>query len=92
MSFYVWIDKGLLKVLCSFTDQYGQPPNSLIGTIKKLQSGYIAGTRVHLGLLSEFISTSCVTKLSFVKDFDESNQGLYMSYKYNFKLWNEYVF
>lgn len=86
MSFYVWIDKGLLKVLCSFTDQYGQPPNSLIGTIKKLQSGYIAGTRVHLGLLSEFISTSCVTKLSFVKDFDESNQGLYMSYKYNFKL------
>jgi len=56
-------------------DQYQQPPSSLIGTIKKLQSGYIAGTRVHLGYLSDFVSTSCVTKLSFVNDMVDSSQG-----------------
>lgn len=67
----------ILKLTCfiHFTDQYQQPPSSLIGTIKKLQSGYIAGTRVHLGFLSDFVSTSCVTKLSFVHDMLETNQG-----------------
>ncbi|KAL4230406.1 Phosphorylase b kinase regulatory subunit alpha [Mactra antiquata] len=54
-------------------DQYQQPPSSLIGTIKKLQSGYIAGTRVHLGSLSDFVSTSCVTKLSFIRDIEDSD-------------------
>ena len=53
-----------------FLDQSQEPPSSLIGTIKKLQSGYIAGTRVHLGNLSDFVSTSCVTKLSFLENPD----------------------
>ncbi|XP_060588940.1 probable phosphorylase b kinase regulatory subunit alpha isoform X4 [Ruditapes philippinarum] len=73
-----WRMMGRPTFICpvnrSTLDQYGEPPSSLIGTLKKLQSGYIAGTRVHLGLLSDFISTSCVTKLSFVRDFDQSNE------------------
>lgn len=74
------------------------PPGALIGTIRKLQSGYIAGTRqvqmdeklstnppavidrwkictifvlfdrVHLGNLADFVTTSCITKLSFLRD------------------------
>ncbi|CAG2224079.1 Phosphorylase b kinase regulatory subunit alpha, skeletal muscle isoform,Phosphorylase b kinase regulatory subunit alpha, liver isoform [Mytilus edulis] len=43
-------------------------PTALVATIKKLQSGYIAGTRVHMGKLRDFLTTSCVTKLSFLPD------------------------
>ncbi|XP_064637053.1 phosphorylase b kinase regulatory subunit alpha, liver isoform-like isoform X3 [Lineus longissimus] len=41
-------------------------PLALVATIQKLQSGYINGTRVQLGNLIEFLSTSCVTKLTFL--------------------------
>ncbi|PAA64675.1 hypothetical protein BOX15_Mlig016019g1, partial [Macrostomum lignano] len=34
--------------------------------VKKLQSGYINGTRVTLGRLSDFLDTSCVTNMSFL--------------------------
>ncbi|XP_052282161.1 phosphorylase b kinase regulatory subunit alpha, liver isoform-like isoform X7 [Dreissena polymorpha] len=50
----------------SMLDHNQKLPSSLVGTIKKLQSGYIAGTRVHLGDMGDFVSTSCITKLSFV--------------------------
>lgn len=50
------------------------PPGALIGTIKKLQSGYIAGTRVHLGNLADFVTTSCITKLSFLRDPSHSEE------------------
>ncbi|KAL3879258.1 hypothetical protein ACJMK2_031560 [Sinanodonta woodiana] len=56
-------------------DQFHEPPSTLVATIKKLQSGYIAGTRVHLGTISDFVSTSCVTKLSFVHQLDDNSQG-----------------
>ncbi|KAK6168459.1 hypothetical protein SNE40_020988 [Patella caerulea] len=56
-------------------DNHKAPPTTLIATIKKLQSGYINGTRVHLGRLEEFLTTSCVTKLSFVRDLDDPYQG-----------------
>ncbi|XP_059170529.1 probable phosphorylase b kinase regulatory subunit alpha isoform X3 [Physella acuta] len=52
-------------------DNYQHPPNALLATIKKLQSGYISGTRVHLGKLSDFLHTSCITKLSFLRDIDD---------------------
>ncbi|WAQ98636.1 KPB2-like protein [Mya arenaria] len=71
-----WRMMGRPTFICpmnnTMLDQYMQPPSSLIGTIRKLQSGYIAGTRVHLGQLSDFVSTSCVTKLSFVQNAEES--------------------
>ncbi|XP_055893669.1 probable phosphorylase b kinase regulatory subunit alpha isoform X18 [Biomphalaria glabrata] len=55
----------------SALDNYQHPPNALLATIKKLQSGYISGTRVHLGKLSDFLHTSCITKLSFLRDVDD---------------------
>ncbi|XP_069129417.1 probable phosphorylase b kinase regulatory subunit alpha isoform X5 [Argopecten irradians] len=57
-----------LLISNSFLDMGQNLPAALVATIKKLQSGYIAGTRVHMGKLSDFLSTSCVTKLSFVSD------------------------
>ncbi|XP_050438174.1 probable phosphorylase b kinase regulatory subunit alpha isoform X2 [Adelges cooleyi] len=44
----------------------GKIPLSMITTIKKLKSGYINGTRVTLGNLNDFLSTSCITNLSFL--------------------------
>ncbi|KAI5731071.1 hypothetical protein M8J77_004163 [Diaphorina citri] len=41
-------------------------PLAMITTMKKLKSGYINGTRVTLGNLNDFLSTSCVTNLSFL--------------------------
>lgn len=41
-------------------------PLAMISTIKKLKSGYINGTRVTLGNINEFLSTSCITNLSFL--------------------------
>lgn len=38
----------------------------MITTMKKLKSGYINGTRVSLGNLNDFLSTSCITNLSFL--------------------------
>ncbi|XP_067663658.1 probable phosphorylase b kinase regulatory subunit alpha isoform X3 [Haliotis asinina] len=55
-------------------DTFNAPTSALTATIKKLQTGYIHGTRVHLGKLSDFLTTSCVTKLSFVRDLDDPNQ------------------
>lgn len=38
----------------------------MITTMKKLKSGYINGTRVTLGNLGDFLSTSAITNLSFL--------------------------
>ncbi|ESO88485.1 hypothetical protein LOTGIDRAFT_179098 [Lottia gigantea] len=64
-----------VTVTHALMDNHNNPPTTLIATIKKLQSGYIAGTRVHLGSLENFLTTSCVTKLSFVRDLDDPYQG-----------------
>ncbi|KAL5111657.1 Phosphorylase b kinase regulatory subunit alpha liver isoform [Taenia crassiceps] len=40
---------------------------SMVTVIKKLKSGYINGTRIALGNMSQFEATSCVQKLSFIK-------------------------
>ncbi|XP_055893658.1 phosphorylase b kinase regulatory subunit alpha, liver isoform-like isoform X7 [Biomphalaria glabrata] len=60
-----------LTISHELLDNYQHPPNALLATIKKLQSGYISGTRVHLGKLSDFLHTSCITKLSFLRDVDD---------------------
>ncbi|BFZ14815.1 hypothetical protein BsWGS_17852 [Bradybaena similaris] len=60
-----------LTITHDLLDNYQHPPNALLATIKKLQSGYISGTRVHLGKLSDFLHTSCITKLSFLRDIDD---------------------
>ncbi|BHF57834.1 Phosphorylase b kinase regulatory subunit alpha [Sparganum proliferum] len=43
---------------------------SIVTTIKKLKSGYINGTRVVLGKLKQFESTSCIRKITFIKSAD----------------------
>ncbi|CAH1964743.1 unnamed protein product [Acanthoscelides obtectus] len=43
----------------------------MMTTMKKLKSGYINGTRVTLGNLSDFLSTSCITNLSFLGSHEE---------------------
>ncbi|XP_035825759.1 phosphorylase b kinase regulatory subunit alpha, liver isoform isoform X5 [Aplysia californica] len=72
-----WKGLGRPLMVVSFTrfalDNYQHPPNALLATIKKLQSGYISGTRVHLGKLSDFLHTSCMTKLSFLRDIDDQS-------------------
>ncbi|KAK4887210.1 hypothetical protein RN001_003481 [Aquatica leii] len=49
----------------------GKIPLAMITTMKKLKSGYINGTRVTLGNLSDFLSTSCITNLSFLGNQEE---------------------
>ncbi|XP_076326518.1 putative phosphorylase b kinase regulatory subunit alpha isoform X3 [Tachypleus tridentatus] len=48
-------------------------PLAMVSTIKKLKSGYINGTRVALGSLDEFLSTSCITSLSFLGNQEEGD-------------------
>ncbi|XP_077488614.1 LOW QUALITY PROTEIN: putative phosphorylase b kinase regulatory subunit alpha [Amblyomma americanum] len=48
-------------------------PLSLRQTIKKLSSGYLNGTRVCLGKLSDFISTSCMASLDFLRDYEDGD-------------------
>ncbi|XP_045492077.1 probable phosphorylase b kinase regulatory subunit alpha isoform X1 [Colias croceus] len=45
---------------------HGKIPMAMITTMKKLKSGYINGTRVTLGNLGDFLSTSAITNLSFL--------------------------
>ncbi|XP_031338825.1 probable phosphorylase b kinase regulatory subunit alpha isoform X4 [Photinus pyralis] len=49
----------------------GKIPLAMITTMKKLKSGYINGTRVTLGNLTDFLSTSCITNLSFLGNQEE---------------------
>lgn len=51
----------------------GKIPGEVIATIKKLKSGYTTGTRVLLGTLEEFVSTSCIASLSFVGNQEEGH-------------------
>ncbi|XP_053203233.1 probable phosphorylase b kinase regulatory subunit alpha isoform X1 [Panonychus citri] len=51
----------------------GRIPPSVLSTIKKLKSGYINGTRVVFGRLDEFLSTSCITSLSFLGNTEEGD-------------------
>ncbi|KAK8383654.1 hypothetical protein O3P69_015842 [Scylla paramamosain] len=57
----------------------GKIPPAMISTLKKLNSGYINGTRVSLGKMQEFLNTSCITSLNFLNDteagFPDSLKG-----------------
>ncbi|CAE1251880.1 Phosphorylase b kinase regulatory subunit alpha, skeletal muscle isoform,Phosphorylase b kinase regulatory subunit beta,Probable phosphorylase b kinase regulatory subunit alpha,Phosphorylase b kinase regulatory subunit alpha, liver isoform [Acanthosepion pharaonis] len=50
----------------SMLDHGKIPSTALVANIKKLQSGYINGTRVQVGCMKDFLSTSCSSNLSFV--------------------------
>ncbi|CAG0893584.1 unnamed protein product, partial [Darwinula stevensoni] len=57
----------------------GKIPSAMIATLKKLNSGYINGTRVTLGTMAEFLSTSCITDLSFLGDSEAGNPDVLLS-------------
>uniref|UniRef100_UPI00358E35EE phosphorylase b kinase regulatory subunit alpha, liver isoform-like isoform X2 n=1 Tax=Myxine glutinosa TaxID=7769 RepID=UPI00358E35EE len=54
---------------------------ALLATLRKLQDGYFSGARVHAGTLSEFLTTSCYTSLSFMDSdpdgrlFDDNSEN-----------------
>ncbi|XP_050728859.1 probable phosphorylase b kinase regulatory subunit alpha isoform X4 [Eriocheir sinensis] len=56
-----------LEINKSFLED-GKIPPTMISTLKKLNSGYINGTRVSLGKMQEFLNTSCITSLNFLHD------------------------
>ncbi|XP_012498311.1 PREDICTED: phosphorylase b kinase regulatory subunit alpha, skeletal muscle isoform [Propithecus coquereli] len=51
----------------SFQDEDGTSLNSsILAALRKMQDGYFGGARVQTGKLSEFLTTSCCTHLSFM--------------------------
>ncbi|XP_029459210.1 phosphorylase b kinase regulatory subunit alpha, liver isoform isoform X2 [Rhinatrema bivittatum] len=56
---------------------------AILTTVRKLEDGYFGGARVQLGKLSEFVTTSFYTHLSFLdpgcdgKLFDDPGEGYY---------------
>ncbi|XP_074109095.1 putative phosphorylase b kinase regulatory subunit alpha isoform X2 [Cotesia typhae] len=55
---------------------HGKIPLAMITTMKKLKSGYINGTRVSLGNLNDFLTTSCITNLSFLGSAEDGKPDI----------------
>jgi hypothetical protein len=51
--------------------EFGRVPMSMLTNLRKIKSGYINDTRVALGTFDEFLSTSCVTDLSFLSGMED---------------------
>uniref|UniRef100_A0A5K3EH76 Phosphorylase b kinase regulatory subunit n=1 Tax=Mesocestoides corti TaxID=53468 RepID=A0A5K3EH76_MESCO len=71
----VWASPGRPTLLLPVAERFVRSESdsllpSMVTVIKKLKSGYINGTRVVLGNMSQFEATSCVQKLSFIKSAD----------------------
>lgn len=56
--------------------EFGRVPMSMLTNLRKIKSGYINDTRVALGTFDEFLSTSCVTDLSFLTGTDQEEIGI----------------
>lgn len=54
---------------------FGRIPMSMLTNLRKIKSGYINDTRVALGTFDDFLSTSCVTDLSFLSGLEEEDIG-----------------
>jgi hypothetical protein len=67
--FSYW-NRKLLIFISQFLDEHEN--SALISTIKKLYSGYINEARVQLGKFEDFITTSCITSLTFLENIHES--------------------
>ena len=55
----------VLTITEDYFDEHGALHHALAGMYRKLVSGYTAGSRVILGKLSDFLTTSCIYKLQF---------------------------
>ncbi|XP_068918494.1 phosphorylase b kinase regulatory subunit alpha, skeletal muscle isoform [Petaurus breviceps papuanus] len=54
-------------ILHTMLDESGTTINaSVLAVLRKMQDGYFGGARVQAGKLSEFLTTSCCTQLSFM--------------------------
>lgn len=70
-----WVNDGsdfviTVEIIITITEN-GRIPYAMITTMKKLKSGYINGTRVTLGTLNDFLSTSSIANLSFLGCHEE---------------------
>ncbi|VDM16523.1 unnamed protein product [Hydatigera taeniaeformis] len=68
----VWAYPGRPTLLLPVAERFVRSESdallpAMVTVIKKVKSGYINGTRVALGNMSQFEATSCVQKLSFIK-------------------------
>lgn len=61
---------------------------AMITTMKKLKSGYINGTRVTLGNLGDFLSTSAITNLSFLGSQEDGYPDSKSGLKNFLKMWS----
>lgn len=62
--------------------EHDRIPMSMLTTLRKIKSGYINDTRVALGTFADFLSTSCITDLSFLSNIEEGDpDGLGASVK-----------
>ncbi|XP_041502504.1 phosphorylase b kinase regulatory subunit alpha, skeletal muscle isoform isoform X2 [Microtus oregoni] len=71
--------------------------SSILAALRKMQDGYFGGARIQTGKLSEFLTTSCCTHLSFMdpgpegklynedydEDYDELESGNWMMDSYD---------
>ncbi|KAM7541396.1 hypothetical protein Aperf_G00000041995 [Anoplocephala perfoliata] len=72
----VWAYPGRPTLLLPVAERFVRSESdtllpSMVSVIKKLKSGYINGTRVVLGNLSQFEATSCVQKLGSIKSAEK---------------------
>ncbi|VEN63546.1 unnamed protein product [Callosobruchus maculatus] len=66
------LGRPLVTIVCRRVHlEDGKLPLAMMTTMKKLKSGYINGTRVTLGNLTDFLSTSCIANLSFLGSHEE---------------------
>eukprot|EP00118_Oscarella_pearsei_P007733 m.38610 g.38610 ORF g.38610 m.38610 type:complete len:261 (+) comp32614_c0_seq11:1236-2018(+) len=50
----------------------------MLKLLQKLNSGYSMGTRVKIGKLRDFLKTSCIKKLSFMKGYPSTGEFLFI--------------
>ncbi|KAM7377019.1 hypothetical protein PAMA_013691 [Pampus argenteus] len=58
------------------TEDHTDLDPAVLATLKKLQDGYYGGARIQTGKMSEFLTTSCFSHLSFLDEADDLAQYL----------------
>ncbi|XP_056156115.1 phosphorylase b kinase regulatory subunit alpha, skeletal muscle isoform [Lampris incognitus] len=57
------------------TEDHSDLDPAVLATLKKLQDGYFGGARTQTGKLSEFLTTSCCARLSFLDGKNSGSMG-----------------
>ncbi|CAK9304381.1 unnamed protein product [Gordionus sp. m RMFG-2023] len=65
----------LLHLQKASVDDNGKIYKSIITTLCKVKDGYLGGVRVQIGYLNDFLSTSCITNISWLTDNIEERKS-----------------